>query len=260
MYILHLSDLHFGTKNDANRWYNQLATDLHKDLKCNSLDALVLSGDIASNSNPEEYEAAREFIINLMIDFRLRWPEVVIVPGNHDINWKITDWTQSEHAAYTYKAKPLCEPHELQEGYYIDMGSDNIFVQDREKYKQRFTSFQAFYETVTKKRYELEPKQQYTLHHFPDHDLLILGLNSAWQLDHHYTSRASINPDAFSNAMVEIKENSTFKKSRLKIAVWHHPLKRPFEDRITDHGFMEQLAQNGFRLSLHGHIHRANKD
>jgi hypothetical protein len=36
----------------------------------------------------------------------------------------------------------------------------------------------------------------------------------------------------------------------LKIAVWHHPLNSAFEDRITDHGFMEQLAKADFRFAL----------
>jgi 3',5'-cyclic AMP phosphodiesterase CpdA len=254
MNILHLSDLHFGTKEDADRWYTQLEEDLSKHLKCNSLDALIISGDIASTSVPQEYEAAKEFIINLMIDFRLRWSEVVIVPGNHDLNLAI--------AKDAYKPTLREEYHGLRdESHIIDKGEeDTIKVLDPEKYKQRFTYFRAFYNTFLKKPYSLEPEWQYTLHPFPNHDLLILGLNSAWQLDHYYTFRVSINPDALSHAMAEIDNNPTYKKSRLKIAVWHHPLNSSFKDRITDHNFLEQLAQNGFRLALHGHIHQGNKE
>jgi hypothetical protein len=43
----------------------------------------------------------------------------------------------------------------------------------------------------------------------------------------------------------------------VKIAVWHHPLNSSGEDRIKDQCFMERLAQNGFRLALHGHVHTA---
>ena len=43
----------------------------------------------------------------------------------------------------------------------------------------------------------------------------------------------------------------------LKIAVWHHPLNSAGNDRITKQDFMEQLAVAGFRLFLHGHIHKA---
>ncbi|NEQ88007.1 MAG: metallophosphoesterase, partial [Moorea sp. SIO2I5] len=84
--------------------------------------------------------------------------------------------------------------------------------------------------------------------HFPEQNLLILGLNSAWQLDHHFTARASIHPVALSKALTEIRLNQDYRNC-LKIAVWHHPL--------TDQGFIEQLAVAGFRFFLHGHIHKA---
>jgi hypothetical protein len=62
MHILHLSDLHFGTLEQARIWSNQLAQDLKVDLKIFSLDALILSGDIANKSIGSEYEAAQKFL------------------------------------------------------------------------------------------------------------------------------------------------------------------------------------------------------
>jgi len=44
----------------------------------------------------------------------------------------------------------------------------------------------------------------------------------------------------------------------LKIAIWHHPVSSSGDDRITDHGFLQRLAQSGFFLGLHGHIHKAD--
>ena len=57
---------------------------------------------------------------------------------------------------------------------------------------------------------------------------------------------------------MKIRDNDKYKKSRLKIAVWHHPLLSSSEDRIKNWDFMEQLVRNNFRLILHGHIHQAN--
>ena len=245
MYILHLSDLLFGTKDDASRWYKQLTSDLYENFKCDCLDALIISGDVAKNSTPEEYEAAKEFIINLMIHFRLKWSEVVIVPGNHDLNWKLSE------EAFT----PVKHKDDKGEKKYVE-------VLDPEKYKQRFKYFQEFYQTLFKKPYSLKPEQQYTLHHFPNQKLLILGLNSSWQLDHRckFRFRAGINSDALGNAIRKINNYDKYKESRLKIAVWHHPLHGDSEDRIKDWDFMKQLEKNGFRLILHGHIHQARPD
>jgi 3',5'-cyclic AMP phosphodiesterase CpdA len=109
---------------------------------------------------------------------------------------------------------------------------------------------------LVQKPYPLDYDQQYTLDHLKEQNLLILGLNSPWQLDHHYKSRASINMGALTNALTQIRRNPDYKNC-LKIAVWHHPLDSAYSDRITDQGFLEQLAVNGFRFFLHGHIHKA---
>ena len=140
--------------------------------------------------------------------------------------------------------------------YAFDGGSGYVEKQDEDKYKERFLYFSKFYESIKQKPYPLEYEQQCIIDYFPDKNLLILGLNSAWQLDHHYKIRASINMKALSNALAEIRRKPDYNNC-LKIAVWHHPLNSSGNDRITDQGFMEQLAVNGFRLCLHGHIHEA---
>jgi hypothetical protein len=43
----------------------------------------------------------------------------------------------------------------------------------------------------------------------------------------------------------------------LRIAVFHHPVQSTDNSRIRDPAFLEQLAVAGFRLALHGHVHKA---
>jgi len=249
MHILHLSDLHFGTLDNARDWHNQLAADLYNDLSISHIDALILSGDIANYSTQEEYKAAEQFLYNLCQDFPLKPEQIILVPGNHDLNWKL--------AKKAYKLIDRDDyDGELKDGEYIEESASVIRVRDQTEYKQRFAHFSSFYETIKQKPYPLDYDQQFTLDHLKEQNLLILGLNSAWQLDHHYKSRASINTNALSNALTQIRRNSDYKNS-LKIAVWHHPLDSAYSDRITDQGFLEQLAVNGFRFFLHGHIHKA---
>nr|WP_228014693.1 HEAT repeat domain-containing protein [Fortiea sp. LEGE XX443] len=248
MHILHLSDLHFGTPDQAKLWSNQLASDLQNELDIPHLDALILSGDIANKSIPEEYEAAQQFLDELRQEFTLEPEQIIIVPGNHDLNWSLAKKAYNLYRREEYEGK-------LQEGNYID-GGNYIEARDEEKYKQRFEHFSHFYQIIKTKPYPLDYDQQYTLDYFPTQNLLILGLNSAWQLDHHYKSRANININALSNALTEIRRNQEYKNC-IKIAVWHHPLDSAWEDRIKDQSFMEQLAVAGFRLFLHGHVHKA---
>ncbi|MGK7871794.1 MAG: metallophosphoesterase [Xenococcaceae cyanobacterium] len=248
MHILHLSDLHFGTSDQAKLWSGQLAEDLCNELNCPRLDALILSGDIANYSTPDEYKAAKQFLDNLRQDFPLKPEQIIIVPGNHDLNWKLAKKAYQLFDREDYKGK-------LKDGCYIEESESVIRVRDEEKYKERFAHFSDFYEAIKGKPYPTDYDQQCIIDHLPN--LLILGLNSAWQLDHHYKSRASIHPDAINNALSEIRRNKEKYENCLKIAVWHHPLDSAGDDRITDQGFMERLAVSGFRLFLHGHIHKA---
>ncbi|MCM0592628.1 MAG: metallophosphoesterase [Gloeotrichia echinulata DEX184] len=249
MYILHLSDLHFGTTDNANRWQSQLAEDLRYGLNCEHLDALLISGDIANKSTTEEYAAAKEFLDNLREEFPINQENIVIVPGNHDLNWGL-----SEDAYTPVKRKNY--PGQL-DNRIIDKGGDYIEVRNEEKYQHRFDYFSKFYEDIKGEPYPLRDDQQGILYPLTEQKILFLGLNSAWQLDHNDTRSASINPNALSNALTKIRRNTEYNNC-LKIAVWHHPLNSNSEDRIKDHGFMEQLAKAGFRLALHGHIHQAD--
>ncbi|MEW5859767.1 MAG: HEAT repeat domain-containing protein, partial [Cyanobacteriota bacterium] len=249
MHILHLSDLHFGTLDQANLWSSQLAEDLRNELDIPQLDALILSGDIANYSTPDEYNAAEQFLNKLRQQFPLTPEQIILVPGNHDINWE-----QAENAYRIERRKNY--KGELREGCYIDRG-DIIEVRNEEEYKNRFANFSNFYQAIKGEPYPPGYEQQGILHHLSEQNLLILGLNSAWQLDHHYKTRANIHPIALSNALDQISLNQKSYQNCLKIAVWHHPIHSSGEDRITDAAFLDRLAVAGFRFFLHGHVHEA---
>ncbi|NEQ86612.1 MAG: hypothetical protein F6K26_43095, partial [Moorea sp. SIO2I5] len=196
--ILHLSDLHITTSEQASLWSNQLAQDLKQDLQIDNLDALILSGDIANYSTEQEYQAAQQFLHNLRQDFPLDPKQIVLVPGNHDLNWTL--------AKQAYQLWDLEEyDGELKDGHYIKVSEDVIRVRDEAKYRQRFAQFRQFYQAIKVQPYPLDYHQQGIIDHFPEQNLLILGLNSAWQLDHHFTARASIHPVALSKALTEIR-------------------------------------------------------
>ncbi len=248
--ILHLSDLHIRTIRDAETWSGQLADDLTIELGCHRPDAVILSGDIADKSEPGEYEAAARFLEHLCREFGLEPSRLVIVPGNHDLNWKLSK------KGYKLMFREDCK-EEPMEGCFIDLGNEVIQVRDDVDYKRRFSHFRDFYQAVKKEPYPPDYENQGALHHFPEQNLLILGLNSAWNLDYHFKDRAGVHPAALNNALLKIRKTGAYKDC-LKFAVWHHPLNSPFEDRIKDAGFMQRLAQSGFRVVLHGHIHKAD--
>ena len=243
IFILHLSDLHFtGTTGEARLWYDQLSRDLGTNLRCNKLDALILSGDIANLNKEAEYVQAEEFLSRIVHKFGTNRKNIVIVPGNHDLNWSLADSAYpTDYKTWEEEGKPKEQP-------------------DGRKHKERFRLFADFFGKATGRYFDLEYENQGLVWDLEELDLLILGLNSAWKLDRRKTEDADINHDALTKAFETI-ERIDGNERRLKIAVWHHPLTSDRADKndfIHNKDFLQRLKDRGFRLALHGHIHKAD--
>ncbi len=127
-------------------------------------------------------------------------------------------------------------------------------VCDEELYRQRFAPFNDhFYRRVySGQDYPTDDADQALLVERPEDRMLFLGLNSCWQLDHHFRERASIHMPALTRALDRLQDGAY--DGWLKIAVWHHPVTGP---EMMNNEFMQLLAVHGFRICLHGHIHEA---
>lgn len=246
--LLHLSDLHFATNDQATIFYAQLAADLRQQGIADHLDAMVVSGDLVNRADPKEYEAARYFLEQMMTGFNLAPRQLVLVPGNHDVSWDLSK------AAYTfYRRADYRAP--LREGTFIAHGAEAIEVRNEELYCNRFQPFADLCKAITGTSYPLAPVDQATLHDLDDDRLLVLGLNSAWEIDHHFRDRASIHAEGLAKALLKLGPPTP---EQLRIAVFHHPIHSNEESRIKDAGFLQQLAVHGFTVVLHGHVHRAD--
>lgn len=250
--LVHLSDLHFGTRAQAGLWYGQLAEDLRREMGISRIDALCLSGDLTQRGQEEEFRAAEEFLIGLTAEFELKPHQLVIVPGNHDLSWGIA------REAYVPRLRST-QAGALRPDVDFEEGPDSRYVEVRndEQHPQRFRPFAEFYQRVCRQPYPLHPADQATIHHFGEAGLLILGLNSAWQIDHNYRERSSINDLALSHALDDIRRTPLYEQCALKLALFHHPVGGADEARLRDHGFLQRLAQARFQLALHGHIHES---
>jgi len=248
--ILHLSDLHFSTSDHAKVAYSQLALDLRQ-LGVERLDGLIVSGDLVNRAEPEEYDATRLFLGQLQSGFSLIPRQIAIVPGNHDVSWK------QSYAAYTFH-RPAQFREQLAKtppNAIIEHSTEAVEVRDEANYRRRFESFARLYELIKSEPYSLDYSAQGTLDLMLEGKLLVLGLNSAWEIDHHYRDRASIHAQALANALIRLPPPSP---DQLRIAVFHHPIHSGEDSRLRDDAFLQQLAVAGFRVVLHGHVHRAD--
>ena len=249
IHILHLSDLHFENDTFAEVWRSQLETDLKQELGIPRFEYLVISGDVANYSTEKEYDAAFAMVDGLVKRFGLDASRVVIVPGNHDLNWELSE------GAYPFVSKRKL-PTPLPEDRHIPAGDAGALLRDDTLYSERFANFNKhFYRRVySGQDYPSEYADQALFIERPDDKILFLGLNSSWQLDHHFKSRASIHMPALTRALDRLQDGKY--DGWLKVAVWHHPVTG--KEMMNDE-FMEQLVVHGFQICLHGHIHEARQ-
>lgn len=249
LHILHLSDLHIRSAAETQAYRTQLVSDLTLELQVKRLEYMIISGDVAVHSTQAEYEAAIALIDGIVKRFGLDPSRIVLVPGNHDQNWDLS--------AESYPLIPKHRlPNQLPDGWHIPAGEAGAAVRDDTLYQQRFAHFSAhFYKRVSGGQdYYMDCQRQGILFPGPADRVLFLALNSAWEIDHYFRDRASINMEALSRALDQSQDDQY--DDWLKIAVFHHPVTG--RETMND-DFMQLLAVHGFQIVLHGHVHEAKE-
>lgn len=260
--ILHLSDLHVGKGDDPLSLLQPLENDLNEredGLGVDSLDYLVISGDITNRATPEEFERAREFVSQLIAKFGVTGDRCIIVPGNHDLNW--------DAEVYTLVKKRNLTRQQLVEGMYHQEG-DVYFVRNEAKYPERFKNFsEHFYHPLLQKEYPLHPEQQCLPVLFSDTRLQFLAMNSAWEIDEYFRERSSISERALSRGLADANQQLDAARKAgtldrdagvLRISVWHHPISG--NEKIQADAFMGRLLKANVQVCLHGHVHEERAD
>lgn len=254
--ILHLSDLHFKAEHDPIVRLQPLLRDLRDPqggLGFDSIDYLVISGDLTQRASPEEFERAHEFLSTLIGELSLSAARVVITPGNHDLSWdaQVYDWTGKRSAGIGSRAA----------GSYVQQG-DGFLIRNDGRYPARWTNFERFYHQLTQHPYGQQAKAQFRAMLFDELRVQFLELNSSWEIDEYHRVRSSIHPSALATGLMAANKQVADARrdgrilpdaSIFRIAVWHHPVTG--NDKIQNDAFLDQLRQEGFQLCLHGHVH-----
>lgn len=254
--ILHLSDIHFG----ANHYFQNLplASDkvpepdrpsllryLSEAFGASSvagslgpLDLFVVSGDLTQIASKEEFLDAERFIRGMLPKLSItageQWRRLVIVPGNHDVNWALAKAEPSDKSLpflyYTKFRSSLGGAHSLQ---------------------------------------GVEPERLYEVYDLREElGCILLGLNSA-VLEGPEDHRGYIGEAQINNALRAVDELDP-SNDVLRVAVFHHHIV-PVGDLTEDHkapdpvmrdaGFVKRrLHESHFSLILHGHRHHGNTE
>jgi WD40 repeat protein/predicted MPP superfamily phosphohydrolase len=247
-HILHLSDAHFHGNDDPHSWVSPLLEDLHRELSINALELIVLSGDTSQSGRTQEFARAREFVEILRGETKN--PRVLVVPGNHDMDWAVS------RTAYRPVRKVEISP-DLHTDTVFDPRGEYIEIARPEDLERRFSAFSHFHRQVTTQEYPLDPGHQFTAVLLSSHAVAVYGLNSNHRIDHHHPRRAHISASALGRLLAAIRREKTDSRATwIRIAVWHHPVDTAVGETIENPEVTDQLSKAGFKLLLHGHVHR----
>jgi predicted MPP superfamily phosphohydrolase len=243
--IVHISDLHIGSVDRPDVMAAALIADL-KSLHIENVDFLVISGDAVNKGWRRGYLVAAKFIKVLQKRYRLGADGVLLVPGNHDIDY------ERSGKSYVYKSKysgASMPPRG------VPCGDHGWLQIDPASYKDRFPGFSSLFKAVYGSSYTRDPGEQYTMIARRDLGIVFLGLNTCVHIDHINEIAPSIDESALFNGIEQAARHSS--DDWLRIAVWHHPVRG--ERAIKNDDFVEHLVGAGFHIGMHGDIHKPEK-
>lgn len=140
--LVHLSDLHFSTDNPGLEARNCLIRDrLLQDIEellgsevRRRADAVVVTGDIAYGGRESEYRAAASWFDDVVKPVTNGSTRVLVVPGNHDVEWGRIGPTHESHRA----AIACCDDVEL------DALLDAFLAEDGQPILQPLAAYNEF--------------------------------------------------------------------------------------------------------------------
>lgn len=181
---------------------------------------------------------------------------MVLVPGNHDVDWNLAKRSMSQAADQGEDTRERIE--NPASGYRWSWKEHQLLrIHDQAMYDSRLNSYrnfiQRFYQSVLP---EVNADRAWNVFKFRRGDVVVFGFDSC-QFNDCCCLHGSIKRDDVASAHMALRQLATV--PRLCIAVWHHDLYGPPQrSDYMDPDTVRLLIDKGFRLGLHGHRHRAD--
>jgi 3',5'-cyclic AMP phosphodiesterase CpdA len=204
--ILHISDLHFVGKADKSktRFDDTYQTRfLNAVLKLtDKIKYVVITGDIADKAQEIQYRNALVFLNTVVEKLEVDKKNVVLCPGNHDVDWDILrDIVKNE-----------------------DISEDKLSkIHER---VEKFNNFKKFYSDFFGSSKQGFDANASVFDYIIDNDdkLIILGLNSCFRSSMQKEDQIGfINQESFEKAIKDIDLQGKYKEFGKILALHHNP-------------------------------------
>jgi predicted MPP superfamily phosphohydrolase len=108
--IIQLSDIQFGRKHrfaNPSDFVDKLIDDINKVSQEHNFRSkyIVLSGDITETGNAKEFSRAASILGTLSDRLGVERKNILCVPGNHDVNWKLAENNKDSNKNYDEQLK-----------------------------------------------------------------------------------------------------------------------------------------------------------
>ena len=266
--LLHISDLHrtSGPRLSNDELLSAIASDATRwgVEGIPSPDLVVVSGDLVqgvSIGTPDpdseiaaQYSEACDFLWRLAAEFvdsdRSR---VVIIPGNHDV-----DWGRAQNAMEPLAACPhgiASKAFEASSNVRWNWKEQKAYeISDSYMYESRFKHFRQFQADFYA---GLDPSplshsgNDLVFVDYPSLGLVIVGFAS-WHGNDCFCHVGSINSASLASARKLLADSN----APVAVAVWHHSVVGgPRANDYMDQRVIHKLIDFGFSVGLHGHQH-----
>ena len=267
--LLHISDLHrtpgprlfncdllSAIVSDAERWPEEGIP---------WPDLIVVSGDLIQGTSADASDSDKKIEVqyaeagDLLRQMASRFVDsdlsrVVIVPGNHDVNW-----SRARNAM-----QPLhdCPPEIETEAFRASSeirwdwkGQQAYRIVDTELYQSRleqFRKFQAdFYADVKPHPLSHGVCKDLGFFEYPSLGLVVVGFAS-WHGNDCFCHVGEIDPESLAASQQLIDKS----EASIAVGVWHHNVEGgPRAHDYMDQHIIHRLIDFGFSVGLHGHQH-----
>jgi 3',5'-cyclic AMP phosphodiesterase CpdA len=246
-FVLHLSDLHFGPKHRfetrRGRVNRNLAALIVQDVRRvyggMAPAALIISGDLTWSGEPNEFEQAASFVRQLCSDLALGPEHLIIVPGNHDVQW-----SNHDHNDYD-RSRAVERPREEAEANY------------RTFYRGVFGLPATPY---------LQLARRYLLANWVTLD--IVGLNSSRLEQRHFAGYGYVSSEQLDEAAQTMNwSDERYRTMYRMLVLHHHVIPVTPREEITTYDRIYSLTLDAGQLTYkalelevdligHGHMHQ----
>lgn len=237
---LHLSDLHLGKDvYNEKTVLEELLADIKTQIAVNDikLDFVFITGDLTFSGQKKEFEYVQEFLNKLLDITELSKDDIILVPGNHDVN-------RNQILSVARNSKKLLNNRDAISEI---IGNET----EREIYTQGLSDYREFLQNnFTWARTSKKAPLSYTLNKdINGISVSVLALNTAWLAygNENEKGKIIIGERQVREALDEVND------SQIIIALMHHPFEWL---EWFDANDVKKMLERRADFILNGHEHK----